>query len=73
MEIVYLIPASSARHEPRPYSHHFPLISCHTLTENLFKNPLVSITGRMTLMKVEAKTQMKEITIQPVKKPREKM
>jgi hypothetical protein len=48
-------------------------MSCHTFTENLFRNPLVSITGRITLMKVEAKTQMNEITIQPVKKPREKM
>jgi hypothetical protein len=48
-------------------------MSCQTLTVNLFKNSLVSITGRMQLMKVEANTQMKEITIQPVKKPREKM
>lgn len=53
--------------------HLFPLKSCQTFTANLFKNPLVSITGSMTLMNVEAKTQMNDITIQPVKKPREKM
>jgi hypothetical protein len=73
MEIVYLIPAIIARGEPRPHFYYFPLISCHTFTENRLRNPLVSITGRITLMKVEAKTQMNEITIQPVKKPREKM
>jgi hypothetical protein len=50
----------------------FPLISLQTFTVNLFKNPLVSITGRIQLMNVEANTQMNEITIQPVKKPREK-
>jgi hypothetical protein len=59
--------------DPMSKFHHFPLMSCHTFTENLFRNPLVSITGRITLMKVEAKTQMNEMTIQPVKKPREKM
>jgi hypothetical protein len=72
-EIVYVSLASSARRVLRPYPYHFPLISCHTFTENLLRNPLVSMTGRITLMKVEAKTQMNEITIQPVKKPREKM
>lgn len=53
--------------------HFFPLRSPQTFTANLFKNPLVSITGRTTLMNVEANTQMNEITIHPVKKPREKM
>ena len=47
-------------------------MSRQTFTANLFKKPLVSITGRTQLINVEANTQMNEITIQPVKKPREK-
>lgn len=53
--------------------NHFPLKSCHTFPANLFRNPLVSITGNTQLMAVEAKTQMNEMTIHAVKKPREKM
>jgi len=48
-------------------------MSDHTVTANRFKKPPVSITGSMQLMNVDANTQMNEMTIQPVKKPREKM
>jgi len=52
---------------------YFPRMSCQTFAANLFRKPLVSSTGSITLMNVEAKTQINEMTIQPVKKPREKM
>ena len=50
----------------------FPLKSCQTLTANPFRNPPVSTIGSTQLIAVEANTQMKEMTIQAVKKPREK-
>lgn len=40
---------------------------------NFLKKPMVSTMGRTTEIAVEAKTQMKEITTQAVKKPLEKM
>lgn len=59
--------------EIKTFHSHFLLKSCHTFTKNRLRNPLVSSTGSTQLMKVEAKTQMKEMTIHAVKKPREKM
>jgi hypothetical protein len=50
----------------------FPLKSRQTLTANPLRNPPVSRMGSMQLMNVEAKTQMKDMTIQAVKKAREK-
>lgn len=44
-----------------------------TSWKNRLKKPKVSTIGSMTEMAVLQKTQMKEMMIQPVKKPLEKM